>query len=180
MENDKKYNIILNLLPSLMSILIAINTAYVINYKPKIGSYHIYLCTIFGIVLVLFSVWSIVNCIIIFRKKEKRNFAVILLIITIFLFMTGTYSTLPYCKDFFKGSKTITTYDYLVVIDKLYFLDDDNNEVSLVIPTEKANEFRSNENYEYDSENNLLKYYNSITVTYYPNSGTIINLSSEN
>ena len=95
---------------------------------------------------------------------------------TILLSILGTTSTFPYCKDFFEGSKTITTGSYLVVIDKLYFLDE-NNKVSLTIPTEKAKEFRSNENYEYDSVNNLLKYYDPITVTYYPNSGTIVELS---
>ena len=56
-------------------------------------------------------------------------------------------------------------------------MDENNNKISLTIPTEKAQEFRSNENYEYDSVNNLLKYYNSITITYYPNSGTIVDLS---
>ena len=48
------------------------------------------------------------------------------------------------------------------------------------IPNDTASEFRSKENYEYDYVNNLLKYYDTITVTYYPNSGVIIDLSSEN
>ncbi len=71
MKNDKKYDFICNFLPCLSSIFIAINSAYVINYKPKVGSYHIFLCAAFGILLVLFSVWAIINCIIILRKKEK-------------------------------------------------------------------------------------------------------------
>ena len=177
MKNDKKYDFICDLLFCLMPIFLAINSAYVVNYKPKVGSYHIYLCTIFGILLVLFSVWEIVNCVIILRKKKRKNPVIILLILTILLPILGTTSTFPYCKDFFEGSKTITTDSYLVVNDKLYFLDENNNEVSLTIPTEKAKEFRSNENYEYDSVNNLLKYYDPITVTYYPNSGTIVELS---
>lgn len=177
MKNDKKYDFICNLLLCLMSIFIAINSAYVVNYKPKVGSHHVYLCTIFGILLVLFSAWAIVNCVIILRKKERKNPVIILLILTILLSILGTTSTFPYFEDCFEGSKTITTNSYLVVIDKLYFLDENNNEVSLTIPTEKAKEFRSNENYEYDPVNNLLKYYNSITVIYYPNSGTIVDLS---
>ncbi len=177
MKNDKKYDFICDLLFCLMPIFLAINSAYVVNYKPKVGSYHIYLCTIFGILLVLFSVWAIVNCVIILRKKERKNPVIILLILTILLSILGTTSTFPYFEDCFEGSKTITTNSYLVVNDKLYFLDENNNEVSLAIPTEKAKEFRSNENYEYDSVNNLLKYYNPITVTYYPNSGTIVELS---
>ena len=176
MKNDKKYDFICNLLLCLMSIFLAINSAYVVNFKPKVGSYHIYLCTIFGILLVLFSVWAIVNCVIILRKKEK-NPVIILLILTILLSILGTTSTFPYFEDCFVGSKMITTNSYLVVNDKLYFLDENNNEVSLTIPTKKAKEFRSNENYEYDFVNNLFKYYNPITVTYYPNSGTIVELS---
>ena len=135
------------------------------------------ICTIFGILLVLFSVWAIVNCVIILRKNERKNLVIILLILTILLPILGTTSTFPYFEDCFEGSKTITANNYLVVIDKLYFLDENNNKVSLTIPTEKAKKFRSNENYEYDSVNNLLKYYDPITVTYYPNSGTIVELS---
>jgi len=71
---------------------------------------------------------------------------------------------------------TLKTNSYLAINDKLYFLDRNGNKVTLNIPGETASEFRLNENYEYDYENNLLKYYNLITVTYYTNSGVIIDL----
>lgn len=178
MKNDEKYVIICNLLPGLLSIFIAIYSAYVINYKPKVGSYHIFLCIAFGILLVLFSIWAVVNCIIfLIKKKERKIIISLLLIMTICLLIFGTIDSFPYCKDLFEGSKTITTDSYLVISDQLRFLDENNNEVKLIIPAEKAEEFRSNENYEYDFANNLLNYYDPITVTYYPNSGTIVDLS---
>ena len=77
MKNYEKYVIICNLLPGLLSIFIAINSAYVINYKPKVGSYHIYLCIAFGILLVLFSIWAVVNCIIFLIKKKERKIIIL-------------------------------------------------------------------------------------------------------
>ncbi len=71
------------------------------------------------------------------------------------------------------------TDSYLVVVDHLYFLDDEGNEVTLTITKDTANELRANENYEYDSENNLLKYYDKMTVTYFPESNVIVSISIE-
>ena len=77
-------------------------------------------------------------------------------------------------NDFFGESKTVSTDEYLVVRDHLYFRDNEGHDIYLVIPDDKAKEFRSKENYEYDHEKNLLKYYEPITITYYPNSKVII------
>lgn len=72
----------------------------------------------------------------------------------------------------------MTTDSYLVVRDYLHFLDNEGNEVRLTIPEDTASELRAKENYEYDYENNLLKYYDKITVTYFPESKVIISISA--
>lgn len=164
-----------------LSIFNAVHSAYIINYKPKIGAHHIWLCSAFGVVLVLFSVWAIIYCVGLLIKKEgKKGLNIALLLLTVLLLITGVHSSLPFCKDFIGGRNTVTTDNYLAINDKLYFLDDKGNKITLTIPNDTASEFRSKENYEYDYVNNLLKYYDTITVTYYPNSGVIIDLSSEN
>ena len=101
------------------------------------------------------------------------------MVFVVLVFALWIDSTFPYYKDLIGGSKTVTTDSYLVVWDNLYFLEDDGNEIKLTIPTDKASEFRAKENYEYDFENNLLKYYDKITVTYFPNSKVIISALSE-
>lgn len=163
-----------------ISIFNAILSPYVINYKPKIGTYHIWLCSAIGVAIVIFSIWAIIFCVGLLKRKEgKKGLNIVLLMLTVLLLIFGVDSTLPYCKDVIGKKTTVKTNSYLAINDKLYFLDGKGNKVTLNIPSETASEFRSNDNYEYDYENNLLKYYNSITVTYYPNSGVITDLSSE-
>ena len=163
-----------------ISIFNAILSSYVINYKPKIGTYHIWLCSAIGVAIVIFSIWAIIFCVGLLKRKEgKKGLNIVLLMLTVLLLILGVESTLPYCKDVIGEKTTVKTNSYLAINNKLYFLDGSGNEVTLNIPSETASEFRSHENYEYDYENNLLKYYNSITVTYYPNSGVITDLSSE-
>lgn len=164
-----------------ISIFNAILSPYVINYKPKIGTYHIWLCSAIGVAIVIFSIWAIILCVGLLKRKEGRiGLNIVLLILTVLLLILGVDCTLPFCKDFIGGRNTVTTDSYLAINDKLYFLDDKGNKITLTIPNDTASEFRSKENYEYDYVNNLLKYYDAITVTYYPNSGVIIDLSSEN
>ena len=130
--------------------------------------------------MVVFSVWVIIMCIRMLKgKKGKKGYNITLLILAIALLIMGADSALPYCKDFIAGSKTVTTDKYLIIKDDLHFLDDNGNEVEMKISEDTARLFRSKENYEYDSENNLLHYYDSITVTYFPNSKTIVSTFPE-
>lgn len=164
-----------------LSVFYAVISAYVVNYRLKIGTYHVWLCSAVGAAAVVFSVWAIILCAgLLIRKKGKKGYNICVLVLALFLLLMGADSTLPYCRDLIGGKTTVKTNSYLVVRDKLYFLDDNGSEVALVIPKETADELRSKENYEYDSENNLLRYYKSMTVTYYPNSGVITELLSEN
>lgn len=164
-----------------LSIFYAVISAYVVNYKPKIGTYHIWLCSAVGAAVVIFSVWAIILCAGLLKRKEgKKGYNICVLVLALFLLLMGADSTLPYCKDIIGGKTTVKTNSYLVVRDKLYFLDDNGSEVTLIVPKETADELRSKENYEYDSVNNLLRYYDPMTVTYYSNSGVIIDLLSEN
>ena len=55
-----------------LSIFNTVHSAYIINYKPKIGAHHIWLCSAFGVVLVLFSVWAIIYCVGLLIKKEGK------------------------------------------------------------------------------------------------------------
>ena len=156
-------------------ILNAVFSAYVLNYTPKIGAFHLAICTAFGLVLVIFSIFAAVKCIsMLIKKNGKRGINIILLILVVLLAASGIPSIIPYGIDFFGESKTVSTDEYLVVRDHLYFRDNEGNDIYLVIPDDMAKEFRSKENYEYDHEKNLLKYYEPITITYYPNSKVII------
>lgn len=73
----------------------------------------------------------------------------------------------------------MTTDSFLVVFDELYFLDNNGDKVNLTIPGDTADELWAKENYEYDHENNLLKYYDKMTAVYFPESGVIISVSAE-
>ena len=174
-KEDKKTYISGQVMVCALLILNAVHSAYVVNYTPKIGAFHITLCTVFGIILIIYSIWAIAKCISMLIKKEgRKGVIIILLILTVLLAVMGVSSVIPYGIDFLGESKTVTTDEYLVVKDHLYFRDNDGNDVTLVIPEDMAREFRSKENYEYDQEKNLLKYYDEITVTYYPNSKVLI------
>ena len=149
-----------------------------INYRPKIGSFHILLCVIIGIVLAVFYVWTIAGSIKMLVKKEgKKGYLIIIILLGLVLLVMGTDSTLPYCKDLGTGSRSVTAGSYLTVRDNLYFLDDTGDEVVLKIPADIADDLRERESYEYDAENNLLKHYDPVTVVYYPNSKVIVSIS---
>ena len=174
-KEDKKTYISEQVMIFALMILNAVHSAYVINYTPKTGAFHIILCTVFGVILIVYSIWAVVKCIsMLINKEGRKGFVIALLILTVLLAAMGVTSVIPYGIDFLGESKTVTTDEYLVVRDHLYFRDNDGNDVTLVIPEDMANEFRSKENYEYDPEKNLLKYHDDITVTYYPNSKVLI------
>lgn len=179
-KNTSSVNSRRSLVLSGILLLNGVFSAYVVNYKPKIGFHHIWICSALGVLLTVFSVWGVVQCVNILKRStdnKKLNVAVLLLLVLEFALWIGT--TFPYYKDLIGGNKTVTTDSYLVVMDKLYFLNDDGDVITLTIPTDTASEFRAKENYEYDYENNLLKYYDKITVTYFPNSEVIISALSE-
>lgn len=185
MENyeDKRKNISANnqisLITSGLLIFNGVYSAYVLNYKPKVGAYHIWICSILGILLIIFSMWAFVKGVGLLKREEKKGVTITVLIIITLMFAMWTNQTIPYYKDFVGGSRTITTDSYLVVHDKLYFIDNDGIEMQLIIPKDTAEEFRAKENYEYDYKKNLLKYYDKITLTYYPNSKVIISAIAE-
>lgn len=161
-------------------LLNGVFSAYVLNYKPKIGSYHIWICSALGLLLTVFSVWGVVQCVTVLKKgTDNKKLTAFLLVFVVFVFALWIHTAIPYYKDLIGGSKTVTTDSYLVVMDKLYFLDDNGDKMTLIIQADTAKEFRAKENYEYDYENNLLKYYDKITLTYFPNSGVIISALPE-
>ena len=163
-----------------MLLLNGVFSAYVGNYKPKIGFHHIWICSALGVLLTVFSVWGVVQCVTLLKKStDNKKLTAIVLVVVVLVFALWIGTAFPYCKDLIGGSKTVTTDSYLVVLDNLYFLNDDGDEIKLTIPTDTASEFRAKDNYEYDFENNLLKYYDKITVTYFPNSKVIISALSE-
>lgn len=169
--------------PLVMTVMIFLNgvfSAYVVNYKPKIGVHHIWICSALGVLLTVFLLWGIVECVNSLKKHENnKKYTIFVLIFVVLVFILWIGSTVPYYKDLINGSETVTTDSYLVVRDKLYFLNNDGDEVDLIIPTDTAREFRAKENYEYDNEKNLLKYYDKITVTYFPDSKVIISALAE-
>lgn len=170
----------ISLASSVLVLFNGIFTAYVVNFKPKIGEYHIRLCSALGVLLALFTVWTVVWCIRSLKKGEgSKTMLVLLIALALLMGITWTYTAaLHYYKDFIGGSRTVTTDSYLVVHDNLHFLDNEGNEVRLTIPKDTASELWAKENYEYDYENNLLKYYDKITVTYFPESKVIISVSA--
>ena len=179
-KNTSSVNSSLSFVISGTMLLNAVFSAYVVNYKPKIGFHHIWICSALGVLLTVFSVWGVVQCVNLLKKNtDNKKITAFFLVFVVLVFALWIDSTFPYYKDLIGGSKTVTTDSYLVVWDNLYFLEDDGNEIKLTIPTDKASEFRAKENYEYDFENNLLKYYDKITVTYFPNSKVIISALSE-
>lgn len=182
--DEKKHNQSANSsAPLALSVLMLVNgvfSVYVVNYNPKIGEWHIWLCSGLGVLLAVLAVSVVVWGVK--QLKKGRGIKKITVAVTVLAVLMGimwTFTSLPYYKDFIGGSKTVTTDSWLVVIDKLYFLDDEGDTVILTIPTDTAKEFRAKENYEYDYDNNLLKYYDKITVTYFPESKVIISTSAE-
>lgn len=172
-------NSLISLASSVLVLFNGIFTAYVVNYKPKIGEYHIWLCSALGVLLALFTVWTVVWCIRSLKKGEgSKTMLVLLIVLALLMGIMWTYIAVPYYKDFIGGSRTVTTDSYLVVRDYLHFLDNEGNEVRLTIPEDTASELWAKENYEYDYENNLLKYYDKITVTYFPESKVIIGIKA--
>ncbi|MDE7281860.1 MAG: hypothetical protein K2N36_09010 [Ruminiclostridium sp.] len=154
-------------------------SVYVVNYKPKIGEWHLWLCSGLGVLPAVLTVsvvvWGVKQLI---KGRGSKKITVTVTVLAVLMGIMWTYISIPYYKDIIGGSKTVTTDSWLVVIDKLYFLDDKGGKVALTIPSDTAKEFREKENYEYDKENNLLKYYDKITITYFPESGVIINASA--
>jgi len=176
-NRKEKTNLTISLQLIGLAVFNAVHSAYMINYKPKIGAYHVWLCTVIGLMIIVFCAWSIVNSVKILTAGErKRGYIIIVLVLTSMLLVMGADSTLPYCKDLMENSKSITANSYLVIRDHLSFQDDEGKNVTIQIPADKADELRAKENYGYDQENNLLKHYDSVTVTYYPNSKVLLEI----
>ena len=183
-SDEKKHNQSANSsTPLALSVLMLINgvfSVYVVNYKPKIGEWHLWLCSGLGVLLAVLTVSVVVWGVKQLKKgRGSKKITITITVLAILMGIMWTFTSLPYYKDFIGGSKTVTTDSWLVVIDRLYFLDDEGDTVILTIPTDTAKEFRAKENYEYDYDNNLLKYYDKITVTYFPESKVIISTSAE-
>lgn len=62
-------NSLISLASSVLVLFNGIFTAYVI-VNPKIGEYHIWLCSALGVLLALFTVWTVVWCIRSLKKGE--------------------------------------------------------------------------------------------------------------
>ena len=160
-----------------LTVLNAVHSAYIINYNPKMGKYHVWLCSFIGLMIIVFCIWSAINSFRMLIKKESpKGYIIIVLILTFLLFVMGADSTLPYYKDILGGSQTVTMSSYLVIRENLSFLDDKGNGVTIKIPEDKAYELREKEAYEYDQENNLLKHQDYVTITYYPNSKVLLEI----
>ncbi|MBQ5417919.1 MAG: hypothetical protein IIU25_02780 [Oscillospiraceae bacterium] len=60
-----------------LSVFYAVISAYVVNYRLKIGTYHVWLCSAVGAAAVVFSVWAIILCAgLLIRKKGKKGYIV--------------------------------------------------------------------------------------------------------
>ena len=172
---DKKYAGRFMVIQLILPVFVAVNSAYIINYKPKIGVRHVWICSAIEAAAVIFSVWAVMVCVGALRRKTvRKRISVCWLIATISMMTLVTISALPYFKDLWCGTRTVTTDSYLAVRDNLYFRDNDGKEVVLKIPEGTAEEYRSRENSGFDPENGLLKHDDTVTVTYFPNSGVIV------
>lgn len=170
----------ISLVCSGLVILNGVFSAYVVNYKPKVGEYHIWLCSALGVLLLLFTVWAVAVCVKLLKDGGVgRGLTVAVMTLAILMGIMWTYTAIPYYRDIIGGSTTVTTDSFLVVFDELYFLDNNGDKVNLTIPGDTADELWAKENYEYDHENNLLKYYDKMTAVYFPESGVIISVSAE-
>jgi len=180
-NNDKvSKSGLISFMCSVLALINGIFSAYVLNHNPKIGEYHIWLCSILGVLLVIFTVFIIIWCIKLLKGNDASKRIIICIVMLAAL--TGvmwTHTVWPYYKDIMGGSKIVITDSYLVASDKLYFLDDSGNEVYLPVSEDISNELRNRENYEYIVETNLIKYYDKITITYFPESRVIISIITE-
>lgn len=178
-KKASKYGLI-SLVTSGLALFNGVFSAYTVNYKPKVGGYHIWLCSAIGVVFAVFTVWAVIMCVRLLKNGGAgRGLTAAAMVIVALMGIMWTYTAIPYYKDIMGGSKTVITDSFLVVHDTLYFLDNEGGRVSLTIPTDTAGELRAMENYEYDKENNLLKYYDKMTAVYFPESGVIISVSAE-
>ena len=160
-----------------LAVLNAVHSAYMINYHPKTGAYHVWLCAGIGLLILVFCIWSVIADIrILIAGEGTKGYMITVLALSVLLLVMGGDSTLPYIKDLAGDNRTVTTNRYLVIRDALSFQDNEGNEVTIQIPADKAYELRTRENYEYDQENNLLIYYEPVTITYYPNSKVLLEI----
>ena len=124
-EKKSSKNSSISLASSVLVLFNGIFTAYVVNYKPKIGEYHVWICSALGVLLALFTVWTVVWCIRSLKKGGgSKTMLVLLIVLALLMGIMWTYISVPYYKDFIGGSRTVTVDSYLEVHDSLYFLDD--------------------------------------------------------
>lgn len=175
MDKEKKSSAF-GFIPLGLSVFIAVNETYVNRYQPKVGAYHLYLCSAFGVLLAVFCVFAAVMTILDMKKKERNlGIDIGILILTAFLLWLGVTCALPYWKDVIGGSRQVTTDRYLVSRDKLTFFDE-GFEVTMKIPGDKAEEYRSGKALEYDNVHNVMIYEEPVSVSYYPESKVLISL----
>ena len=171
----KKVSTAVQFMPYGLILFNAVLATYINHNESKVGAYHIWLCSAFGILLVIYSIFSVFFLVRDLKRKTGGLWLdIAFLILTALVLVSGIYSTVPYFKDIFAGSRTVTTDTYIVVRDNLYFLDNEENEVRVKLPEDLVAKYRSRENSEYDSKINVLKHKEKITVEYFPNSGVLI------
>ncbi len=105
-QNTSSQNNMSALIISVLALLNGVFSAYVLNYKPKIGEYHIWLCTILGVLLALFTVLGVVWCVRQLKKKcSAPKITIPLMIITILMGIMWTRTVLPYIKTLQAAAK---------------------------------------------------------------------------
>ena len=109
-KTTSSYGNMASLISSVLMLLNGVFSAYVLNYKPKIGEYHIWLCTILGVLLALTTILGIIWCIQQFRKDRcAPKLTIVLLVLVILMGGMWTRVALPYYKDLAGNSKTVVT-----------------------------------------------------------------------
>ena len=177
---EKKYtsNAFLNIALGLGLFNTALN--YILHYSGKVGTYHVWICSIIGVLLVLFAIYGIVQCIKIVKSKTAHAYLAIIVSIMIVIYsVVMTLTILPYYKDLFAEAKTVTTDYYCIMNNHLYFYDSDKELEIINISTKTADELSKIESYGSTSEYSVSKHNENITIKYHPNSKVTISVTGE-
>lgn len=99
-EKKASKNSLIFLVTSLLALLNGVFSAYVVNYKPKIGEYHIWFCSALGVLLVLFTVWAVAVCVKLLKDGGVgRGLTVTVMTLAVLMGIMWTYTAIPYYKD---------------------------------------------------------------------------------
>ena len=176
-KTEKNSTVLRELSPVYLLFIIsnAVYSAYVLNYTPKVGAVHVWLCAGIGVLMVLFTLWAGARCVrLLIRSKAQRMLATLYLGCVVLGFVLWMPATCSYWADLAGGSKTVTTDRYLPVSGDLYFADENGQRQKLTLPDAMFAVCRENESDAYDAEENCLIYTKKITVTYYPRSKVVV------